>query len=84
MQVSESDDLDADAFFVSEVPALFDIEALGDAAIEALGFDDAHIESITATQVVGAPAIMVSVESPRARGLATFDGAGTLREARRS
>ena len=40
--------------------------------------------SIVATVVQGSPVLLVSVDSPRARGTARFTGDGTLVEAARS
>lgn len=84
VQVSVADDLDAQTFRASQLPALERIEELSDAAVAALELDEASVESIVATVVQGSPVLLVSVDSPRARGTARFTGDGTLVEAARS
>lgn len=84
VQVSAADDLDARTFRASQLPALARVEELSDATFAALELDAASVESIVGTVVQGSPILLLSVESPRARGAARFTGDGTLLEAARS
>ena len=81
VQVSADDDLDAQTFRASDVPALSRSEELADAAFAALDLESASVESIVATVVQGEVNLILSVESPRARGNVRFAGDGTLIEA---
>ena len=84
VRVRADEDLDADTYRLSDIPALDDLEALSDAALEALSLDEGHIESIQVLVVMGAPQVHVSVESPRAGGRVIFAPDGTVQGARRS
>lgn len=84
VQVRASDDLDAAAFRVGDVPALGRTEEMADAAFAALGFEEPHVESITGSAVGGAVVVHMSVESARASGSARFGADGALIEAVRS
>ena len=78
VQVSASDDLDARTFRPSDLPALGDLEDVADQAIDALRFEDAHVDSINVGLRNGDPILTVHVSSPRSVGTAVFDADGTL------
>lgn len=84
VQVSASDDLDAAAFLVGDVPALGRTEEMADAAFASLGFEEPHVESITGSAVLGEVVFHMSIESARASGSARFGADGGLIEAARS
>lgn len=84
VRVSAGDDLDADTFRTSDVSVLDDLEGLSDTALAELGLEDGHVETVQARVILGAPKVIVNVESPRSGGRVTFDGAGTVEEATRT
>lgn len=85
VRVSEHDDLDAQSFAVSAVPALDDIETLADAALEALELTgEGHVVTISVMVVAGTLRVTVNVESDRSGGYVVFDAAGEVQEANRT
>jgi hypothetical protein len=83
VQVSVTDDLDAQSFRVADTPALSLGEEMADAAFAELGFEGPHVESVTGSRSTGEVRFQMAVESDRARGQATFAADGTLVEAAR-
>jgi hypothetical protein len=84
VRVGANDDVDAEAFRVSQVPVLVDLEAAGDRALAELDFEGGHVESASVRVVQGAVQVSLSVSSPRAQGFATFEADGSLRAAQRT
>ena len=84
VQVSGTEGFDSLLFTAEDVPALERLDEVGDAAAEALEIDDGVVTSVVVTRAGETLRMLVSVESPRARGTAVFTPEGDLIEAARS
>ncbi|MFQ6329837.1 hypothetical protein ACLMAL_27385 [Nocardia sp. CWNU-33] len=78
VQVSASDDLDGEAFAVSEVTGLSRIEDVVDTALARSGLEQGYVSTILANRFGRDILITVNVTSPRAAAVAQFDRAGAF------
>ena len=84
VQVSAGDDIAATLFTLDDVPALGQLEELGDRAVGEAGIDGGVVTSVSVRRETDGVVLRFSVESERARGSAAFAGDGTLISAERS